>query len=45
MLQSQKQKEDSEATASGAEAPIDHRKRLFDEGLAEARSNDWQGAG
>ncbi len=26
---------DSDADASGAEAPIDHRKRLFDEGLAK----------
>jgi uncharacterized protein YdaU (DUF1376 family) len=27
------QKKDSEADASGADAPIDHRKRLFNEGL------------
>lgn len=27
-------KKDSEANASGADAPIDHRKRLFNEGLA-----------
>jgi hypothetical protein len=27
------QKQNSEANASGADAPIDHRKRLFDEGL------------
>jgi hypothetical protein len=32
-LEARNQKEDSEANASGAEAPIDHRKRLFDEGL------------
>ncbi|WP_316232384.1 hypothetical protein, partial [Bradyrhizobium sp. SZCCHNR1051] len=31
--ESETEKKDSEANASGAEAPIDHRKRLFDEGL------------
>ena len=30
---SEDSKKNSEATASGAPAPIDHRKRLFDEGL------------
>jgi len=31
--QPQSEREDSDANASGADAPIDHRKRLFDEGL------------
>jgi uncharacterized protein YdaU (DUF1376 family) len=33
--QSPSQQKDSEADASGAEAPVDHRKRLFGEGLAK----------
>lgn len=36
-------KEDTEATASGAEAPIDHRKRLFNEGLAKLSSITGKG--
>jgi uncharacterized protein YdaU (DUF1376 family) len=40
-----KDKKDSEADASGADAPVDHRKRLFDEGLEKARSHDRQGPG
>jgi hypothetical protein len=32
-LEATLQKKDSEANASGAVAPVDHRKRLFDEGL------------
>lgn len=41
--QPQSEKKDSEAYASGADAPIDHRKRLFSEGLAKLRSMTGKG--
>lgn len=36
-------REDTEAIASGAEAPIDHRKRLFGEGLEKLRKMTGKG--
>lgn len=36
-------KKDSEASASGAQAPIDHRKRLFNEGLAKLAAMTGKG--
>lgn len=39
----QSQKEDSEANASGAVAPIDPRKRLFDEGLPKLAAMTGKG--
>jgi len=36
-------KKDSEADASGAEAPIDHRKRLFNEGLQKIAAMTGKG--
>ena len=36
-------KKDSDADASGAEAPIDHRKRLFNEGLAKLAAMTGKG--
>ena len=41
--QSPSPKKDSEADASGAEAPIDHRKRLFDEGLKKLAAMTGKG--
>jgi uncharacterized protein YdaU (DUF1376 family) len=40
---SQPQSQDSEANASGADAPIDHRKRLFDEGLKKLATMTGKG--
>jgi Mn-dependent DtxR family transcriptional regulator len=39
----QPEKKDSDANASGAEAPIDHRKRLFDEGLKKLAAMTGKG--
>lgn len=36
-------KKDSEASASGADAPVDHRKRLFNEGLEKLKSLTGKG--
>ena len=41
--QPQSEREDSEAKASGADAPIDHRKRLFDEGLKKLATMTGKG--
>jgi hypothetical protein len=38
-----REQKDSEAIASGADAPIDHRKRLFSEGLAKLSSITGKG--
>jgi hypothetical protein len=41
--EAENRKKDSEADASGAEAPIDHRKRLFNEGLAKLAAMTGKG--
>ena len=38
-----REQKDSEANASGADAPIDHRKRLFNEGLEKLRRMTGKG--
>jgi hypothetical protein len=38
-----REQKDSEANASGADAPIDHRKRLFNEGLEKLRAMTGKG--
>lgn len=43
MSHTHKQKEDSEAKASGADAPDDPRKRLFNEGLPKLRAMTGKG--
>jgi hypothetical protein len=41
--ETQVEKKDSEANASGADAPIDHRKRLFNEGLSKLAAMTGKG--
>src|SRR6267142_4591410 len=41
--QAESQQKDSDANASGADAPIDHRKRLFNEGLEKLRAMTGKG--
>jgi hypothetical protein len=41
--ETQAEKKDSEANASGADAPIDHRKRLFNEGLSKLAAMTGKG--